>query len=177
MNKTCWTCHEEKDLSLFTKDKSKADGYSGRCAECSRKANKAADKDPVKARARVRRHRDLHPDWEAARRIADREAGAIRLKKWAEENKEKQHLHIYNKTARRRATRLNATPAWANSFFIREAYHLAKLRTQATGFKWEVDHIYPLQSKVVCGLHVENNLQVIPATLNRSKGNKVIHHG
>lgn len=80
-------------------------------------------------------------------------------------------------TALRRANKKNATPAWANQFFIREAYHLAKLRTKATGFKWEVDHIYPLQSVVVCGLHVEHNLQVIPAVLNRSKGNKVLHHG
>jgi len=77
----------------------------------------------------------------------------------------------------RRAQKKNATPAWANRFFIREAYHLAKLRTKMTGFKWEVDHIYPLQSDVVCGLHVEHNLQVIPAVLNRQKGNKVIHHG
>ena len=80
-------------------------------------------------------------------------------------------------TALRRAQKKNATPVWANRFFMREAYHLAKLRTKMTGFKWEVDHIYPLQSDVVCGLHVENNLQVIPAVLNRQKGNKVIHHG
>ena len=80
-------------------------------------------------------------------------------------------------TALRRARKKHATPAWANSFFIREAYHLAKLRTKATGFKWEVDHIYPLQSDLVCGLHVEHNLQVVPAVLNRSKGNKVLHHG
>lgn len=171
--KICWTCHQEKPLALFTKDKAKRDGFSGRCAECSRKANRAANLDRVKSRARVRRYRDAHPDWEAARRIADREASAIRLKKWAEENKEKHRLHIYNKTARRRATRLNATPSWANHFFIKEAYHLAKLRTEATGFKWHVDHILPLNSPIVCGLHVEHNLQVIPAVVNRQKGNKL----
>ena len=41
------------------------------------------------------------------------------------------------------------------------------------GFKWEVDHIVPLQSKLVCGLHVHNNLQVITALENIKKHNKV----
>lgn len=73
--------------------------------------------------------------------------------------------------AKRRAKEFCATPSWANQFFIKEAYHLAKLRKDATGFKWHVDHIVPLNSKLVCGLHVEHNLQVIPATENIRKSN------
>jgi hypothetical protein len=76
--------------------------------------------------------------------------------------------------ARRRANKKTANVVWANRFFMREIYHLAKLRSEATGIKWEVDHIVPLQSPVVCGLHVENNLQVIPAFVNRYKGNKLM---
>lgn len=53
-----------------------------------------------------------------------------------------------------------------------EAYHLAKLREKTTGFKWHVDHLIPLNGKSVCGLHTWNNLAVIPAVLNLSKGNK-----
>jgi hypothetical protein len=75
--------------------------------------------------------------------------------------------------ARRRAAQLRATPAWANYFFLEEAYDLARRRTERTGFSWHVDHIVPLQGKTVCGLHVENNLQVIPGSINRSKGNRV----
>lgn len=65
-----------------------------------------------------------------------------------------------------------AIPGWANEFFIEEAYHLAQLRSAMTGFVWHVDHIVPLTSPIVCGLHTHDNLQVIPGVLNISKGNR-----
>ena len=72
---------------------------------------------------------------------------------------------------RRKNTNL-AKPKWANSFFINEIYSLAQLRTKITGDQWDVDHIIPLQSKIVCGLHVPENLRVILHTDNMAKGNK-----
>lgn len=75
-------------------------------------------------------------------------------------------------SGQRRAAKKKALPAWANKFFISEAYRLAELRTRMLGYEWHVDHIVPLQSKRVCGLHVENNLRVIPAAQNRSKLNR-----
>ena len=75
-------------------------------------------------------------------------------------------------TRRRQARKLNATPAWANQFFIEEAYDLARRRAACTGIEWHVDHIVPLQHPQVQGLHVEHNLQVIPASTNYSKGNR-----
>jgi hypothetical protein len=68
-------------------------------------------------------------------------------------------------TAKRRATQLNATPKWANLEKIKDIYIKCP-----TGY--HVDHIYPLQGKNSCGLHVENNLQYLPAKENLSKGNK-----
>lgn len=76
------------------------------------------------------------------------------------------------RVVKRNAQKLKAHPKWANDFFIEEAYRLAALRTKMLGFKWHVDHIVPLQSKFVCGLHVENNLRVIPGAENLGKGNR-----
>lgn len=120
----------------------------------------------------------------AAWKAANKEKVYASVAKWRAENPEKHREISRNWYARNPATCLeysrtrkirlrNAVPAWANRFFIREAYHLAKRRTEATGIVWEVDHIFPLQSPLVCGLHVENNLQVIPAVLNRAKGNNM----
>lgn len=71
--------------------------------------------------------------------------------------------------AKRRAR--EAFPAWADRFVVKEMYDLARRRTACTGIVWEVDHIVPLQSDLVCGLHVEHNLRVIPKAVNREKGN------
>ena len=79
------------------------------------------------------------------------------------------------KAAMRRAAKLNATPAWANDFFISEIYDLARLRTKMrTGGidNWHVDHAVPLKHPLVCGLHVEHNLCVIPGVENSRKGNR-----
>lgn len=97
-----------------------------------------------------------------------REENRIRKMEWRHINPEKATAMI----ARRRSKKIKATPKWVNDFFIKEIYHLAAIRTRMLGFKWHVDHVVPLQSKSVCGLHVHNNLQVIPASQNQSKGNR-----
>lgn len=91
-----------------------------------------------------------------------------RQRRWRKNNPDKRAALV----AVRRAKKAKATPAWANSFFIGEAYRLAKQREAATGIKWHVDHTVPLHSKLVCGLHCESNLAVIPAKENIMKNNR-----
>lgn len=93
--------------------------------------------------------------------------------KAARQNWAKNNVHMRNaQFAKRRAIKRDSIPNWGNAFFVQEAYALAVLRTKVTKIKWEVDHIVPLVSKIVCGLHYEANLQVIPASINRKKSNR-----
>ena len=90
----------------------------------------------------------------------------------------RKHPHIVAaKSAKYNAQKLQATPKWLTKDQfkeIEEFYLLAK------ELQWlsdstdplEVDHIIPLRGKNVSGLHVPWNLQILPGSLNRSKGNK-----
>lgn len=80
------------------------------------------------------------------------------------------------KKMKRIATKLEATPPWLTDKQIKEMrdmYIEAIKRTKETGIKYHVDHIIPLQGKMVRGLHVPWNLQIITALKNLSKGNRV----
>lgn len=76
--------------------------------------------------------------------------------------------------ANRNASKIKASPSWLtkdHKFQISEIYSKAAIKTAETGIAHEVDHIIPLRGKVVCGLHVPWNLQVLPAYKNRQKSN------
>jgi hypothetical protein len=149
-----------------------------RCVRCSlikkyaaRKAKRAA----IKAAKPI--PKSSTPEYKEERRRIQRE------KNKTPENREAQKLWLTTpkgiayrkaKKAKYHAASLKRTPKWLTKdeqWMIKEAYALADLRTKLFGFPWEVDHKIPLQGKLVSGLHTPYNLQVIPKTENRSKGN------
>lgn len=76
------------------------------------------------------------------------------------------------KAVRRKRAKASATPSWANIELIREIYRLCQEITSETGLQHHVDHLVPLKSDFVCGLHVEHNLRIVPATENLRKHNR-----
>ena len=73
-----------------------------------------------------------------------------------------------SKEAYNRAKKFQATPKWLNELdhlFFLEIYDLARKRNM------QVDHIIPLKGKLVSGLHVPWNLQLLSRQENRLKSN------
>ena len=71
----------------------------------------------------------------------------------------------------RRKKRDKSLPPWADKKAIRAIYFEARRLTASTGVKYEVDHIIPSNHPLVCGLHVETNLQIITEFENITKSN------
>lgn len=75
-------------------------------------------------------------------------------------------------TARRRAKIRMAIPSWFCEIECSAIYEMAQEMTLSTGVKHEVDHIVPIRSPKVCGLHWHGNMRVITKAENATKGNR-----
>lgn len=75
-------------------------------------------------------------------------------------------------TGKRRAAKLNRTPPWSDLDAMRAIYAQARRMTVETGIPHHVDHVIPLQGKLVSGLHVPNNLQILTGSENSKKRNR-----
>ena len=64
------------------------------------------------------------------------------------------------------------TPKWADLGMMRAVYEESARLTKLTGVDYHVDHIVPLKNDIVCGLHNQFNLQVLPALDNLRKHNR-----
>jgi hypothetical protein len=131
-------------------------------------------KDPQKFRNRARRER-------AQPGAKERQARVSKL--WAERNRERvkatarrwyqRHLeHARLQLVIHQATRRRRYVSWANVEAIAKLYAEAAVLTRTTGRRHEVDHKIPLKHRMVSGLHVENNLQILERSQNARKSNK-----
>ncbi len=115
--------------------------------------------------ANPERKRELNRIWAARNPAADRASKA----KWDRANQSA----LTAKAAEHRARKRKATPAWADRGLTKDIYALARIWSEATGTEYHVDHIVPLNSEMVCGLHWHDNLQILEGNANRSKSNSL----
>lgn len=122
-------------------------------------AYREANRDYFNSKAAT--SKDAHRD--AARRYYHRNKEVL-LAKQRERRALKKNL-VAHQAAMRRARIAKAMPAWADKKAIRAIYS-----NRPDGH--HVDHIVPIAGRRVCGLHVDYNLQYLPAKENLSKNNR-----
>ena len=134
-----------------------------RIAEVKR-AYRAANKEKIIANKR-------------AAYLATREANLAQKREYRQANKGK----INFLCSMRKKVVKQRTPTWLSPFDrlkIKCYYSVAAMLARNNKEPWHVDHIIPLQGKLVSGLHVPNNLQFLRGVDNVRKKNKFeVAHG
>ena len=189
-SKACGKCGEVKDLSAFNKNKNRCDGLAWDCKACNKARSKAAfEADKSRYNATSKAHYDQNKtryvqkakEWAKANAEKRREVvrGYTRRNPDARRETSKKYrlqnpgLYAAHYKARQQRKR-KAMPKWANEESIKAIYRQCAWVTRITGIPHHVDHYYPLKNPLVCGLHNEYNLRIIPAADNLSKGNRII---
>ena len=190
--KLCIVCKAQKPLSEFYKRKDSPDGYRNDCKDC-RKANASQsyynNQESCKSRYKFAHAKRIanNPNFYAERYAKNREQDLQNSRntyvRYADKWKAKQRL--WSKTNRGIANALGrkyklkkakATPLWLTPeqlYNMQCTYKVAAQLSETSSEKWHVDHIVPIRGKDVCGLHVPWNLQLLPAKMNMTKGNRV----
>jgi 5-methylcytosine-specific restriction endonuclease McrA len=108
-------------------------------------------------------------DLESKRKYAEnnREKHCVATEKYRKENQ-----GYYREYASLRTRKVQqAKPKWLSEF---DEFYIAELYDLAIKRNMQVDHIIPITNKIICGLHVPWNLQLLTKTENLRKHNKFV---
>ena len=150
--KTCTKCGEEKPLDGYHVSRRAKDGRQPICKPCKKSVDSQYDR------------REYMAKWRAENKERKRKLDSD----WSRRNKPKKRANCRAYTC----AKMKRTPSWANDQLITAYYVEAKRLEELTGIQFHVDHIIPLQGELVSGLHVETNLQLLPANENIGKSNR-----
>lgn len=187
----CTSClrYLPKSVEFFYK-KELQDGYfKGTCINCRKERGSEAvlsseekrNKRKERAKKWVDENKDRHI--ENGRRWKNKNKHLVKL--MAIEYDKKPETKQARKAAAKRRYMLNpekyrskaseshrrirkARPLW----YDRERIEIRKLYLEASKLGLQVDHIVPINSSLVCGLHCLANLRLLSATENQSKSNR-----
>ena len=156
----------------------------GACTECLRidwGKNNAARAEYFRQYNQRASVKDRKNDWYVANRDKVIQAAATRpaavMREYRNAWKRNNVLQVRADTKARRRKHRIATPKWLTrrqKSEIRQLYQIAMTMTKTTGEQYVVDHIVPLRSEFVCGLHVPWNLRVITREENLAKSNQLV---
>lgn len=170
-NGVCLTCvsvtRKEKDAKYREKNLEKIRVYD--------RNRPARAKNPKLVKAAKKRFYAKHKETILSTHKEYRAINADRISLYFKEYKATNKAKVNAVNAKRRAAKLQRTPAWLTKIDyerISSEYKLAELLTKLTCETWHVDHRIPLQGKNVSGLHVPSNLRVIRGIDNSIKTNK-----
>lgn len=138
---------------------------TGSCAVCADQDSKTyyaktRGKQLAYKFARVLPSRDAKRAYDAAYRTANPEKGKAQRAAWRQRNS---GVVLASNTERKRYVK-ERTPMWADRDAVAFFYECRSLGCH-------VDHVLPLRGDTVSGLHVETNLQWLPAAVNIRKRN------
>lgn len=147
---------------------------TGTCTECSRVLGKIHDAKRRNCNSRKEYMNSYLKEY--SQRVEYKEIARSSHLKFYEKNKEavlqksrekqkKNSAYYAMKCAERRSAKKQATPLWFDEEAVKIVYEKAKK------LKMQVDHIVPLQSELVCGLHTWDNLQLLKRRENLKKSN------
>lgn len=185
--KLCNRCGCNHPLISFNKDKTRTDGLSVWCRNCTTDYTRSWRKNAtpeklIKYQNDVKLWHDTHREQKRSNDARWRTDNPERRRtngiKWRQRNKS--HVSAYRRRNRgvinarmgkRRASKKQATPPWAEHDKITTVYQKSIELSALWNITLEVDHIIPLVSPTVCGLHCWNNLQLLCTSDNCAKHN------
>lgn len=186
--KECSVCGETKSASEFNKRRYSTDGLQPLCRVCYHEyLDEWSLKNPdyhtdwyVKNREyKLQWRKDYiknNPEKMQKARVRWRLANPEKYKEFSRRGSKRARLNgraaLYD--AKRRAAYLQAIPKWyeLEQEAILSIYAECKQINLTSDVKHAVDHIVPLQSPLVCGLHTLANLRIITFSENSAKLNR-----